>query len=107
MTVDRFAGMRMYERVLALTLDSDTGTIASETAHAAACIPIADLDGYRARAPRMAGVAADDRQYCETSACPACGREGREFRPFVRGEGTAEYSYRFFAKCNCGFIEES
>lgn len=72
---------------------------------------VIDLDGYRARPHPLAPVAADDRDYCEHSPCPRCGRMGREYRPFVKEIGRTVHggiiNYRFFAVCSsCGDTEE-
>jgi len=66
------------------------------------------LDDYAPRPHPLAPVARDDRDYCEQSACPKCGRYGREYRPFVRQVGRTSHggciNYVFYALCrNAGY----
>ena len=71
------------------------------------------LDEFQPRPHPLAAVASDDREFCERSACPKCGRYGREYRPFVRHLGRAArggiINYIFYAVCStaaCQHAEE-
>lgn len=65
-----------------------------------------DLDACRPLAP-LAGIAAEDRDYCRQSACPRCRCRGRVYRPFTAYRDGYLTTYRFWAVCPaCGHSEE-